>query len=183
MFDAAGQLVAEPERPAVVQEGAMAAAALVERSARFDLYAAALRAIEELLALQLEAGVKHFQRVQEEGDAQAHRMLPILAAQKAARRQLHQALTLLHSEEVDATRFAVALKTHCSNYNEELDVCIQMLSSIETFLLHAGRWLSAQVMGKPLEPNILAALISFSAVASQVNAARGLLRDAMQYWE
>lgn len=183
MFDEAGTLAAEPEAPAVGPDGALSEAQLVERAARFDLYASALRAIEELLALQLEAGVKHFQRAQEEGDPQAQRMLPILAAQKAARRQLHQALTLLHSQEADATRFAVALKTLCSNYNEELHLCIQMLSSVETFLLHAGRWLADQAMGQPLEPSILAALVSFSAAGSQANAARGLLQDALQYWE
>ena len=183
LFDEAGTLVAEPQRPVLEEGRAFAAAELTDRVARFDLYASALRAMEELLALQLEAGVKHFQRAQEESDPQAQRMLPILAAQKAARRQLHQSLTLLHSQEADATRFAVALKTLCSNYNEELDLCIQMLSSVETFLLHAGRWLSDQAMGKPLERGILAALISFSAVGGQVNAARGLLQDALQYWE
>ncbi len=48
----------------------------------------------ELLALQLEIGVKHLQQSQQEGRAQGQRMLPILAAQKAAKRQLHQARKL-----------------------------------------------------------------------------------------
>ena len=183
MFDEAGTLVAEPGGSNPAESEALDAAALIDRAARFDLYASALRAIEELLALQLEAGVKHFQRAQEEGDPQAQRMLPILAAQKAARRQLHQALSLLESREADATRFAVALKTLCSNYTEEVGLCIQVLGSIETFLLHAGGWLSDQAMGRPLEPSILAALISLSAAGSQANAARGLLQDALQYWE
>ena len=183
MFDAAGVLVDACDQSAVEPSADLTAAVLMERAARFDLVASALRAIEELLALQLEAGVKHFQRSQKDGDPQAHRMLPILAAQKAARRQLHQARSLLHSEEADATLFAVALKTLCSNYNDEVDLCIQLLASIETFLLHAGRWLAAQALGQPLEASILAALISFSAAGGQASAARGLLQDALQYWE
>ena len=159
------------------------AAALIEQACRFDRYPAALRAIEELLALQLEAGVKHLQRTQQEGHSQGQRMLPILAAQKAAKRQLHQALVLLHGDEQAATRFAVGIKSLCSNYSEEIELCIRVLAAVETFLVRAGTWFAAQAMDQCLDSSTVAALVTFSAAGSQANAARGLLQDAMQYWE
>ena len=162
---------------------AMDAAALIEQACRFDRYPAALRAIEELLALQLEAGVKHLQRTQEEGQSQGQRMLPILAAQKAAKRQLHQALALLDGDEQAATGFAVGIKSLCSNYSEEIELCIRVLGAVETFLLRAGAWFAAQAMDQRLDPSTVAALVTFSAAGSQANAARGLLQDALQYWE
>ena len=159
------------------------AAALIEQACRFDRYPAALRAIEELLALQLEAGVKHLQRTQQEGHSQGQRMLPILAAQKAAKRQLHQALVLLHGDEQAATRFAVGIKSLCSNYSEEIELCIRVLGAVETFLVRAGTWFAAQAMDQCLDSSTVAALVTFSAAGSQANAARGLLQDALQYWE
>ena len=159
------------------------AAALIEQACRFDRYPAALRAIEELLALQLEAGVKHLQRTQQEGHSQGQRMLPILAAQKAAKRQLHQALVLLHGDEQAATRFAVGIKSLCSNYSEEIELCIRVLAAVETFLVRAGTWFAAQAMDQCLDSSTVAALVTFSAAGSQANAARGLLQDALQYWE
>ena len=159
------------------------AAALIEQACRFDRYPAALRAIEELLALQLEAGVKHLQRTQQEGHSQGQRMLPILAAQKAAKRQLHQALVLLHGDEQAATRFAVGIKSLCSNYSEEIELCIRVLAAVETFLVRAGTWFAAQAMDQCLDSSTVAALVTFSAAGSQANAARGLLQDALKYWE
>lgn len=159
------------------------ASALIEQACRFDRYPAALRAIEELLALQLEAGVKHLQRTQQEGNSQAQRMLPILAAQKAAKRQLHQALVLLHGDEQAATGFAVGIKSLCSNYSEEIELCIRVLGAVETFLVRAGTWFAAQAMEQRLDSSTVAALVTFSAAGSQANAARGLLQDALQYWE
>ena len=159
------------------------AAELIEQACRFDRYPAALRAIEELLALQLEAGVKHLQRTQQEGHSQGQRMLPILAAQKAAKRQLHQALVLLHGDEQAATRFAVGIKSLCSNYSEEIELCIRVLAAVETFLVRAGTWFAAQAMDQCLDSSTVAALVTFSAAGSQANAARGLLQDALQYWE
>lgn len=161
----------------------MDAAALMEQACRFDRYPAALRAIEELLALQLEAGVKHLQRTQQEGHSQGQRMLPILAAQKAAKRQLHQALVLLHGDEQAATGFAVGIKSLCSNYSEEIELCIRVLGAVETFLVRAGAWFAAQAMDQRLDASTVAALVTFSAAGSQANAARGLLQDALQYWE
>ncbi len=161
----------------------MDAAALMEQACRFDRYPAALRAIEELLALQLEAGVKHLQRTQQEGHSQGQRMLPILAAQKAAKRQLHQALVLLHGDEQAATGFAVGIKSLCSNYSEEIELCIRVLGAVETFLVRAGTWFAAQAMDQRLDASTVAALVTFSAAGSQANAARGLLQDALQYWE
>ena len=184
-FDASGNLVPDALRAAIAGDASAALnpEELIQSACGFDLYSAALRAIEELLALQLEAGVKHLQRAQEEGSAQAQRMLPILAAQKAAKRQLHQALTLVQSDEVAATQFAVGIKSICANYSEELELCIRVLGGVETFLLQAGAWLAQQVMGQPLEPIMVAALVSFSAAGSQTSAARGLLQDALQYWD
>ena len=168
---------------AEVGAAAKDAAALIEQACRFDRYPAALRAIEELLALQLEAGVKHLQRTQQEGHSQGQRMLPILAAQKAAKRQLHQALVLLHGDEQAATRFAVGIKSLCSNYSEEIELCIRVLAAVETFLVRAGTWFAAQAMDQCLDSSTVAALVTFSAAGSQANAARGLLQDALQYWE
>lgn len=176
-----GDLMEDPA--GVAGSSAVDAEAMIQRACCFDLYPAALLAIEELLALQLEVGVKHLQRIQEEGQGQSQRMLPILAAQKAAKRQLHQALSLVHSDEEAATRFAVGIKSISGNYSEELQLCIRILSGVETFLLQAGAWLSAQAVDQPLEPPTVAALVTFSAVGSQANAARGLLQDALQYWE
>ena len=136
-----------------------------------------------MLALQLEAGVKHLQRTQQEGHSQGQRMLPILAAQKAAKRQLHQALVLLHGDEQAATRFAVGIKSLCSNYSEEIELCIRVLAAVETFLVRAGTWFAAQAMDQCLDSSTVAALVTFSAAGSQANAARGLLQDALQYWE
>ena len=161
----------------------MDAAVLIEQACRFDRYPAALRAIEELLALQLEAGVQHLQRSQQEDKSQGQRMLPILAAQKAAKRQLHQALVLLHGDEQAATGFAVGIKSLCSNYSEEIELCIRVLGAVETFLVRAGAWFAAQAMDQRLESSTVAALVTFSAAGSQANAARGLLQDALQYWE
>ena len=168
---------------AEVGAAAKDAAALIEQACRFDRYPAALRAIEELLALQLEAGVKHLQRTQQEGHSQGQRMLPILAAQKAAKRQLRQALVLLHGDEQAATRFAVGIKSLCSNYSEEIELCIRVLAAVETFLVRAGTWFAAQAMDQCLDSSTVAALVTFSAAGSQANAARGLLQDALQYWE
>lgn len=168
---------------AEVGAAAKDAAELIEQACRFDRYPAALRAIEELLALQLEAGVKHLQRTQQEGHSQGQRMLPILAAQKAAKRQLHQALVLLHGDEQAATRFAVGIKSLCSNYSEEIELCIRVLAAVETFLVRAGTWFAAQAMDQCLDSSTVAALVTFSAAGSQANAARGLLQDALQYWE
>ena len=184
-FDGSGHLVFDSDAAEAPEGnlGSLHPDALIQRACGFDGFAAALRAIEELLALQLEAGVKHLQRAQEEGSPQAQRMLPILAAQKAAKRQLHQALTLMHSDEAVATQFAVGIKSTCSNYSEELQLCIGVLNGVEAFLLQAGSWLTKQALGHPLEPITVAALVSFSAAGSQASAARGLLQDALQYWD
>jgi len=184
-FDDSGNLVTDADAAEALggNVGTPQPDALIQSARGFDRFAAALRAIEELLALQLEAGVKHLQRAQEEGSPQAQRMLPILAAQKAAKRQLHQALTLMHSDEALATQFAVGMKSTCSNYSEELQLCIGVLNGVEAFLLQAGSWLAKQALGHPLEPITVAALVSFSAAGSQASAARGLLQDALQYWD
>ena len=184
-FDDSGNLVTDADAAEALGDnvGTPQPDALIQSARGFDRFAAALRAVEELLALQLEAGVKHLQRAQEEGSSQAQRMLPILAAQKAAKRQLHQALTLVNSDEAIATQFAVGIKSTCSNYSEELQLCIGVLNGVEAFLLQAGSWLAKQALGHPLEPITVAALVSFSAAGSQASAARGLLQDALQYWE
>ena len=184
-FDDSGNLVTDADAAEALggNVGTPQPDALIQSARGFDRFAAALRAVEELLALQLEAGVKHLQRAQEEGSSQAQRMLPILAAQKAAKRQLHQALTLVHSDEAIAMQFAVGIKSICSNYSEELRLCIEVRNAVEAFLLQAGSWFAKQALGHPLEPIMVAALVSFSAAGSQASAARGLLQDALQYWE
>jgi len=177
-FNDAGELVPDGSLPSQ-----LSAEGLVAGACSFDLYPSAVRAIEELLALQLDAGVKHFQRAQQEKDPQAQRVLPILAAQKAARRQLRQALLLVQSDEGDATAFAVGVKSLSANYCEEMTLSIALLSGMESFLLQAGTWMTRQALGHPLTSDTVLALVTFSAVAGQLSASRGLLEDALQYWD
>ena len=43
--------------------------------------------------------------------------------------------------------------------------------------------MTRQALGHPLTSDTVLALVTFSAVAGQLSASRGLLEDALQYWD